>query len=79
MNNEDLFAAQADAVPKELTAVASSKASAEEGLLGKENVVGVGVGLKIKDGEQRRARQNRCPYLLRLRHPPGPELEKQQY
>ena len=51
MNNEDLFAAQADAVPKELTAVAASKASAEEGLLGKENVVGVGVGLKIKGGE----------------------------
>lgn len=52
MNNDDLFAAQADAVPKELAAVASSKASAEEGLLGRENVVGVGVGLKIKGGEQ---------------------------
>ena len=52
MNNEDLFAAQADTVPKALTAVASSKASAEEGLLGKENVVGVGVGLKITGGEQ---------------------------
>lgn len=52
MNNEDLFAAQAEAVPQELTAVASSKASAEEDLLGRENVVGVGVGLKIKAGEQ---------------------------
>lgn len=52
MNNEDLFMAQSEAVPEELTAVAESKASAEEGLLGRDNVVGVGVGLKIKGGEQ---------------------------
>lgn len=52
MNNEDLFAAQADAVPEELAAVAASKSSAEESLLDRENVVGVGVGYKITDGVQ---------------------------
>lgn len=52
MNHDDLFAAQANAVPDDLTGVAQSKASAEGNLLDKPNVVGVGVGYKIKDGVQ---------------------------
>jgi hypothetical protein len=52
MNHDDLFAAQANAVPDDLTGVAQSKASAEDNLLDKPNVVGVGVGYKIKDGVQ---------------------------
>ncbi|OIJ26092.1 hypothetical protein [Nocardioides luteus] len=44
--------AQSETVPEELSAVAESKASVEEELLGMENVVGVGVGLKITNGEQ---------------------------
>lgn len=52
MDNEDLFMAQSETVPEELSAVAESKASVEEELLGMENVVGVGVGLKITNGEQ---------------------------
>lgn len=49
---EDLFAAQAEAVPKELSALAASAAKAEDGLLDKDNVVGVGIGYKITDGKQ---------------------------
>lgn len=52
MHNEDLFAAQEAALPQEFTSLAGSKASAEESLLGKEHVVGVGLGYKIKDGAQ---------------------------
>jgi hypothetical protein len=52
MNHQELFAAQADAVPKEFAATAKSRASAEDSLLGKDNVVGVGLGYKIKDGQQ---------------------------
>lgn len=52
MDNDDLFAAQAEAIPEELTAAAAARTSAEDGLLDKENVVGLGVGYKITAGEQ---------------------------
>jgi hypothetical protein len=52
MNHQQLFAAQSAAVPEELTAVATAKASAEESLLDKQNVVGVAVGRKITGGRQ---------------------------
>lgn len=52
MNHEDLFTAEAEAVPAELGGVAESRQAAEEELLAKSNVVGVGLGYKITGGEQ---------------------------
>lgn len=52
MNHEDLFAAQAEAVPTDLGGVAESREAAEDALLEKPNVVGVGLGYKITDGVQ---------------------------
>lgn len=52
MEHEDILAAQVGAVPSDLQAVNNAKASAEEELLGKPNVVGVAAGYKIKDGVQ---------------------------
>lgn len=52
MFNDDLFLAQAESVPREMNAVAASANEAEDKLLGLDNVVGVGVGYKVKDGHQ---------------------------
>lgn len=52
MYDDDLFSAQAESVPKEMDAVAASATEAEEKLLGLDNVVGVGVGHKVKDGKE---------------------------
>lgn len=52
MDHEELFAVQSEEVPQAFAGVAESRSAAEESLLGKENVVGVGLGYKIKDGVQ---------------------------
>lgn len=50
MDNDDLFAAQSAAVPPELEALVATRAAAEDDLLGRGNVVGVGVGHKSTGG-----------------------------
>lgn len=52
MNYDELFTAQSEEIPPELALVAESAAQAEEDLLGRDYVVGVGVGYKITAGEQ---------------------------
>lgn len=51
MDNQDLFAVQAEAA-EDLAPVHEAKASVEEELLDKQNVVGVAAGYKISAGEQ---------------------------
>lgn len=51
MDNQDLFAVQAEAA-EDLSPVVEAKASVQEELLGKGNVVGVAAGYKISAGEQ---------------------------
>lgn len=52
MDTEELFAAEEAAIPDALKGVHDATSNALEDLLTKENVVGVGVGYKEKDGVQ---------------------------
>lgn len=52
MEHEELYAAAEAPLPDAFEATARSRAAAEDDLLGRENVVGVGIGRKIKDGVQ---------------------------
>jgi hypothetical protein len=51
VNDQDLLAIQSETMPEALAPFAELRDSREDELLDKANVVGVGVGHKIKDGE----------------------------
>ncbi len=52
MNDHELFESEAFELPNELAELTSAMATAEDRFLDRANVVGVGLGHKIKDGEQ---------------------------
>ncbi len=51
MSYEDLLAVAAETIPEALTAVRDARVAAEDDLLGRAGVQGVGVGFKISKGE----------------------------
>lgn len=52
MNDHELFESEAFGLPSELAGLTSALAAAEDRFLDRANVVGVGLGHKIKDGQQ---------------------------
>jgi hypothetical protein len=52
MNDHELFESEAFGLPSELEGLTDALAAAEDRFLDRANVVGVGLGHKIKDGEQ---------------------------